>query len=130
MRRIRVIPSLLLQGGGLVKSVKFKDFSYVGDPINAVRIFNQKEVDELAVIDIDATREQRRPDIRRIAEIVSEAFVPIAYGGGITHIDQIKEILYNGVEKVIINKAAVNNPGLIKRRRDSLGVKAWWSRWM
>lgn len=96
-----------------MKSVKFKDYKYVGDPINAVKIFNEKEVDEIAVIDIDATRENRTPNIAAIAEIASEAFMPMAYGGGITTILQIKEILYNGIEKVIINKAAHTNPSLI-----------------
>lgn len=110
---IRVIPSLLIHKGGLVKSVKFKDYKYVGDPINAVKIFNEKEVDEIAVIDIDATRENRAPNIAAIAEIASEAFMPMAYGGGISNIAQIKEILYNGIEKVIINKAAHTNPSLI-----------------
>lgn len=110
---IRIIPSLLIHKGGLVKSVKFKDYKYVGDPINAVKIFNEKEVDEIAVIDIDATRENRAPNIAAIAEIASEAFMPMAYGGGITTIAQIKEILYNGIEKVIINKAAHTNPSLI-----------------
>lgn len=109
----RVIPSLLIHKGGLVKSVQFKDYKYVGDPINAVKIFNEKEVDEIAIIDIDATRENRAPNIAAIAEIASEAFMPMAYGGGITTIAQIKEILYNGIEKVIINKAAHTNPALI-----------------
>lgn len=113
MRRIRVIPTLLLHKGGLIKSVRFKDYKYVGDPINAVKIFNEKEVDEIAVIDIDASGERRGPDIKKITEIAGEAFMPMAYGGGITSIDQIKEIYYNGVEKVIINKASFLNPSLI-----------------
>lgn len=113
MRRIRIIPALLLHKGGLIKSVKFKDYKYVGDPINAVKIFNEKEVDEIALIDIDASRERRGPDIKKIAEIASEAFMPMAYGGGITTIKQIKDLLYNGIEKVILNKAAVQNPALI-----------------
>lgn len=104
---------MLIHKGGLIKSVQFKDYKYVGDPINAVKIFNDKEVDEIAVIDIDATRENRAPDISKIAEIASEAFMPMAYGGGISSIAQIKEILYNGIEKVIINKAAHTNPELI-----------------
>ncbi len=95
-----------------MKSVKFKDYKYVGDPINAVRIFNEKEVDELAIIDIDASRENRPPDISRIQEIVSEAFMPIAYGGGITSVDEVKKILSVGVEKVILNRSAVKNPSL------------------
>ena len=111
--RIRVIPSLLIHKGGLIKSVKFKNYKYVGDPINAVKIFNEKEVDEIAVIDIDASREKREPNINQIIEIASEAFMPMAYGGGITNIEQIKKILFSGIEKVILNKAAHSNPNLI-----------------
>lgn len=111
--RIRVIPSLLLHKGGLIKSVKFRDYKYVGDPINAVKIFNEKEVDEIAIIDIDASRENRGPNMNQITEIASEAFMPMAYGGGIRTIDEIKTIFYCGVEKVIINKAAHVNPDLI-----------------
>jgi imidazole glycerol-phosphate synthase subunit HisF len=113
MKRIRVIPVLLIHNRGLVKSLRFKDYKYVGDPINAVRIFNEKEVDELAIIDIDASREKRGPDISRIEEIVSEAFMPIAYGGGITSTDQVKRILSAGVEKIILNRSAVKNPTLV-----------------
>ena len=111
--RIRVIPSLLLHNGGLVKSVRFKDYKYVGDPINAVKIFNDKEVDEIAVIDIGATKETREPNISQIAEIASEAFMPLSYGGGINTIEQIKKVLFNGAEKVILNTAAHTNPSLI-----------------
>jgi imidazole glycerol-phosphate synthase subunit HisF len=111
--RIRVIPNLLLHNGGVVKSVRFKNYKYVGDPINAVKIFNEKEVDEIAIIDIDATREGRGPNIGKITEIASEAFMPMAYGGGITRLEEIKQILFNGVEKVIINKAAHTHPALI-----------------
>lgn len=103
----------MLHKGGLIKSVKFKDYKYVGDPINAVKIFNEKEVDEIALIDIDASREKWGPDIKKIAEIASEAFMPMAYGGGITSIEQIKDLFYNGIEKVILNKAAVQNPALV-----------------
>jgi imidazole glycerol-phosphate synthase subunit HisF len=124
MKRIRVIPGLLLHQRGLVKSVRFKDYKYVGDPINAVRIFNDKEVDELAIIDIDATREKRAPDIARIASIVSEAFMPIAYGGGITKAEEAEKILLNGAEKVIINKAAVENPGLIREIARQFGSQS------
>ena len=111
--RTRVIPALLLHKGGLIKSVKFKDYKYVGDPINAVKIFNEKEVDEIAVIDIDATRDRRPPNFEQVIQIASEAFMPLSYGGGITTIEQIKKILFGGVEKVIINKAAHTNPSLI-----------------
>jgi len=113
LRRIRVIPILLIQNEGLVKSIKSKDYKYVGDPINAVKIFNEKEVDELVLLDISASKEKRKPDIKRIADIASEAFMPVAYGGGITSIDEVKELFYNGIEKVIINKSAHSNPSLI-----------------
>src|SRR4030095_15972103 len=124
MRRIRVIPVLLLHKGGLVKSVKFKDYKYVGDPINAVRIFNEKEVDELAILDIDASRENRVPDISRIEEIVSEAFMPIAYGGGISTVDQVKRILSVGVEKIILNRSAVKNPALVTETAKQFGSQS------
>jgi cyclase len=96
-----------------VKSVKFKNHRYVGDPINAVKIFNEKESDEIAIVDIDVTASRREPNIALIREIVSEAFMPVAYGGGISRMDQVKEIFFSGVEKVIINKAAHTNPELI-----------------
>lgn len=124
MRRIRVIPTLLIHNGGLIKSIKFKNYTYVGDPINAVKIFNDKEVDEIAVIDIGATAERREPNIKQISEIASEAFMPMAYGGGITHIDQIKKIFFNGVEKVIINKSAVQNPSLITEAAKLFGSQS------
>jgi len=113
MKRVRVIPLLLIRKGGLVKSVKFKDYKYVGDPINAVKIFNEKEVDEIVILDISATAEKRAPDIRQVKEIASEAFMPLGYGGGITKLEEIKELITAGVEKVIINTAAFYNPQLI-----------------
>ncbi|MGG9972111.1 AglZ/HisF2 family acetamidino modification protein [Ferruginibacter sp. SUN002] len=122
--RIRVIPSLLLHKGGLIKSVQFKNYKYVGDPINAVKIFNEKEVDEIAVIDIDATRDNRPPDFDQIKEIASEAFMPMAYGGGITTIDQIKKILFNGIEKVIINKALHTNINLVTQAANLVGSQS------
>ena len=124
MKRIRVIPVLLIHNRGLIKSVKFKNYKYVGDPINAVRIFNEKEVDELAILDIDASRENREPDIPRIEEIVSEAFMPIAYGGGITTVDQVKRILSVGVEKVILNREAFRNPALISEIAKQYGSQS------
>lgn len=85
----------------------------MGDPINAVKIFNEKEVDEIAVVDIDAGRENRGPDIKKITEIAGEAFMPMAYGGGITTIEQIRTLFYNGIEKIMLNKSAVQQPALI-----------------
>jgi cyclase len=122
--RTRVIPTLLLHDNGLVKSVKFGNYKYVGDPINAVKIFNEKEVDEIVILDIDATRNKRPPDIKRIAEIASEAFMPLAYGGGITTLEQVKEILFNGMEKVVINKAASLHPALITSIANQFGSQS------
>ncbi len=110
---LRIIPCLLLHKNGLVKSVKFKDYKYIGDPINAVKIFNEKEADEIAIIDISATAENKEPNLNLIQQIVSEAFMPVAYGGGIRELDQVKAILYGGVEKVILNKAAHTKPNLV-----------------
>lgn len=121
MKRVRIIPVLLLHKGNLIKSVKFKDYKYVGDPINAVRIFNDKEVNELVLIDIDASRENRPPDIKHITNIAGEAFMPVAYGGGISNSTQVKEIFYNGVEKVIFNKAALEHPALITATANQFG---------
>jgi cyclase len=122
--RIRVIPSLLIHKGGLVKSIQFKDYKYVGDPFNAVKIFNEKEVDELVVIDIDATRENRPPNIEFISEIASEAFMPMAYGGGIKTIEEIKKILICGFEKVIINKSLHTNLGLVTEAAQLIGSQS------
>lgn len=113
MNKTRVIPILLLRGQGLVKTMKFKDPRYIGDPINAVRIFNEKEVDELVFLDIAATKEGRGPDYDLLSEITGEAFMPMAYGGGITTLDQIQSILRLGFEKIIINSAAYGNINLI-----------------
>ena len=124
MKRIRVIPVLLIKDNGLVKSVQFKKHKYVGDPINAVKIFNDKEVDELAILDISATAHNRPPNIERIAEIGSEAFMPVSYGGGITSFSQVKEILFNGIEKVVINKSAHTHPELITKISDAYGSQS------
>lgn len=115
---------MLLHKGGLVKSVQFKNYKYVGDPMNAVKIFNDKGADELAIIDIDATRENRVPDIDKIADIASEAFMPLSYGGGITTFEQVKELFYNGIEKVIVNKSALNNQALITTVAEKFGSQA------
>jgi len=121
MLRTRVIPVLLLKNNGLVKTTRFKNPVYVGDPINAVRIFNEKEVDELILLDITATNDNREPDYSKIKEIVSEAFMPIGYGGGISRLDQIEQLFKLGVEKVIINTAAHTNPQLIKNAASIFG---------
>jgi imidazole glycerol-phosphate synthase subunit HisF len=120
----RVIPCLLLRNQGLVKTVKFKDPKYVGDPINAVRIFNDKEVDELLFLDISATNERKRPPLRVIGEIASECFMPLAYGGGIRTLDDIREIFTVGVEKVCINSYAVEDPSFVGKAADIFGSQS------
>src|SRR5436190_7896434 len=99
MLQTRVIPCLLLRNGGLVKTVRFADPKYVGDPINAVRIFNDKEVDELIFLDITASRERRDPPFGIIEDIASECFMPVAYGGGITSVAEARRIVASGIEK-------------------------------
>jgi len=103
---IRLIPILLLKGKGLVKTTAFRNSVYVGDPINAVRIFNEKEVDELVLCDIEASIQHREPNYNWIKDIVSECFMPVGYGGGVRNIDQIRKIFDLGVEKVILNTAS------------------------
>ena len=117
----RVIPCLLLSGGGLVKTVKFQEPRYVGDPINAVRIFNDKQADEIAVLDIRASIEGRGPNVDYAAEIVSEAFMPVAYGGGVTDLATTVRLVQVGVEKVVVNTAAAENPRLVDEISDRLG---------
>src|ERR1035437_4381737 len=107
MRRIRIIPTLLIKDGGLVKGRNFTRHKYVGDPINAVKIFNDKEVDELILIDISATKENKEPNIAQLSDIASEAFMPVAYGRGINKIEQVDQILFHGIEKIILNTAAL-----------------------
>lgn len=109
----RVIPCLLLRNGGLVKTIGFGAARYVGDPINAVRIFNDKEVDELVFLDIEATSSGCGPNFDLLADIASEAFMPFAYGGGVTSLDQVKRLFALGIEKVIINTAADRTPDLV-----------------
>jgi cyclase len=113
MNRARIIPFLLLRDGQLVKTRKFADPKYIGDPINAVKIFNEKEVDELVLLDITATPGGRGPDYELIRDIASEAFMPIGYGGGITSMAQIETLFKAGVEKVSLNSVLYENPGLV-----------------
>jgi cyclase len=124
MRRVRVIPVLTLQNEKLVKTVQFKKPNYIGDPINAVKIFNDKEVDEIVIIDISATKEKRAPNYERIEEIASEAFMPLAYGGGINEFSQIEKLFKLGIEKIIINSAIENNFNLIKQTAEQYGSQS------
>ena len=124
MLTTRVIPILLLRGRGLVKTVRFRDAMYVGDPVNAVRIFNEKEVDELALLDIDASVEGREPPFETIAEVAGECFMPLSYGGGIRSLPAIERILSLGVEKVIINSATISTPDLVKNASEAFGSQS------
>lgn len=124
MHRIRVIPTLLLDNDGLYKTTKFKNPKYVGDPINAVRIFNNKEVDELILLDYTATNEDRIPNFDNIKEIVSEAFMPIGYGGGISSLDHIEKLFKIGIEKVILNSAAFLNENILTEAINIFGSQS------
>lgn len=123
MFRARVIPCLLLDHGKLVKGEKFKKHNYVGDPINAVRIFNEKQTDELAFFDISA-RSRGTIDYELIRDISSEAFMPFSYGGGISNMSQIEKLFHMGVEKVILNSSAYLNPQLVKDAVNSVGSQS------
>lgn len=121
MENIRIIPCLLLKNQGLYKTVRFKNSVYVGDPINAVRIFNEKEVDELIFLDISATPAKRGPNYDLISQIASECFMPFGYGGGITKLEEIETLFTIGVEKVIINSSAYSNIDLFKQASSKFG---------
>lgn len=110
----RVIPILLLKDSGLYKTIKFGEPKYVGDPMNALKIFNDKEVDELIILDINATKSNKGPDFNLLESIVSEAFMPIGYGGGINSLSQAKKLFNLGIEKIIINSVLFDNETLIK----------------
>ncbi len=120
----RVIPCLLLSKGGLVKTTRFSAPKYVGDPINAVRIFNDKEVDELMVLDIDAAREGRGPDLDLVDQLAGECFMPLCYGGGIRGFDDAKALFALGVEKVALQSAFLRNPSVLRRIADHAGEQA------
>ncbi|MCE3076904.1 AglZ/HisF2 family acetamidino modification protein [Chryseobacterium gwangjuense] len=124
MLRSRIIPCLLVHKKGLVKTVNFKDPKYVGDPINAVKIFNEKEVDELMVIDIDATVEGREPDFEMIKNIAVECRMPFCYGGGVKTVAHAKKIISLGAEKVAISAAALQNTKLLKEIADAVGIQS------
>ncbi|MBH1942055.1 imidazole glycerol phosphate synthase subunit HisF [Mobilitalea sibirica] len=122
--RPRVIPCLLLKDQGLVKTIKFTSPNYLGDPINAVKIFNEKGVDELCLLDITASREGKGPDFDFLLSIATEAFMPMSYGGGITSFEQIKKLFYIGFEKVILNTALIRNPSLISEASKYVGKQS------
>tara|TARA_B100001989_G_scaffold85898_1_gene59626 strand:- start:4807 stop:5586 length:780 start_codon:yes stop_codon:yes gene_type:complete len=121
MLRPRIIPCLLIHKGGLYKTINFKEHKYVGDPLNAVRIFNEKEVDELIVIDIDKTKLNQEPDYEFIEKIATQCRMPLCYGGGIKKVSQVERIISLGVEKVAISSGAIENPSLICEASKKVG---------
>lgn len=124
MLRSRVIPCLLVQNKGLVKTVKFKDPKYVGDPINAVKIFNEKEVDELIVLDIDATVKGHEPDYKMIENLANESRMPLCYGGGVKTAEQAQKIIKLGVEKVALSSEAINNTNVLTEIANIIGCQS------
>ncbi len=121
MFRPRLIPVLLLKGNALVKSIKFKNFQYIGDPINAVKIFNHLKADELVLLDIEATSQGRRISSEVIRRVGEEADMPFSVGGGISSIADIKEVISCGAEKAILNSHAIKNPNFLKEASDYFG---------
>ena len=124
MLRPRIIPCLLVHKKGLVKTVNFKNPKYVGDPINAVKIFNEKEVDELIVLDIDASVENREPDFTMIRNLAAECRMPLCYGGGVRTVEQAKRIIKLGAEKVAVSSAAVDDPHVISLMAEAVGKQS------
>jgi cyclase len=120
----RIIPCLLYDGKGLVKTIRFKNPSYVGDPINAIKIFNDKEVDELILIDINASKQKRKPNFDQIADMAGEAFMPFAYGGGVKTFEDFATLFKIGVEKVVVNSLIQENPAVIKKVINNYGAQA------
>ena len=121
MLRPRIVPALLIDDGDLVKTTRFADPRYIGDPINAVRIYNDKEVDELIVLDIGATRNGREPDIDLISRLAAECQMPLCYGGGVRTVEQVENIVSRGVEKVALSSAIFEMPSLVKRASEQVG---------
>ena len=121
MLRPRVIPVLLVRNGGLTKTVRFRPGPYVGDPLNTVRIFNEKEVDEIVVLDIDATAQNREPDYELIRNLAAECRMPLCYGGGVKTAEQVRRIVELGVEKVAMGSAAVENGEVLAEMAEQVG---------
>lgn len=124
MLRKRVIPCLLLQNRGLVKTKKFKQPKYIGDPINALKIFNEKQADEIIVLSIDKNRYEKGPDFDLISELTTECFMPLSYGGGITNLNQIEKLFKLGVEKVVLGSMCYKQPDLVKEAVSIFGSQS------
>lgn len=124
MLATRLMPCLLMSNGALVKTIRFKEGSYVGDPVNAVRIFNQKEVDELILLDIHATTQSRGIDFETLEKVVSECFMPICYGGGVRTLEDMRRLYALGIEKVSLGAAAFEVPDLVRQASSEFGAQA------
>ncbi len=124
MKYTRIIPSLLIQGKALVKTINFSNPTYLGDPFNTIRLFNGKEVDEIIVIDIDATRQNRGPNFELIRKISSECFMPICYGGGLNNLQDVEKIFNLGIDKVSFNSSLISNINLITETVRKYGSQA------
>lgn len=122
--RPRIIPVLLVDDRDLIKTINFGKRTYLGDPVNAVKIFNRKGIDELSILDIGATRNEHEPDFELLKDIASEAFMPLSCGGGITSIEQVRELLAIGYEKVVINSGLIRNPQLITQAAEAFGSQS------
>lgn len=122
--RPRIIPTLLIDDRDLIKTIQFGKRTYLGDPVNAVKIFNRKGIDELSILDIGATRNNREPDFELLRDIASEAFMPLSYGGGIKNVEQVHDLLAIGYEKVVINTGLIKNPNLIKKSAEMFGSQS------
>lgn len=125
MLRKRVIPCLLIQDQGLVKTKKFKDSKYIGDPINALKIFNEKQADEIIILSIDKNRYEKGPDFELISELTTECFMPLAYGGGVSNLQQIERLFKLGVEKVVLGNLCSENPELVKEAISIFGSQSF-----
>jgi cyclase len=124
MFKNRIIPCLLINNRGLYKTIRFKDSVYVGDPANALKIFNEKEVDELVILDITATKEKKKPNFKLLNELASECFMPLCYGGGITDLDEIRTLFNLGIEKVSLNSITFTKPELISEAAKIFGSQS------
>lgn len=123
-RRTRIIPVLTIMGNRLVKTVKFNFPNYIGDPLNAIKIFNEKKVDELILLDIEASKRNKEPNYKLIYEMAGEAFMPLGYGGGIKTLDQAKKIFALGIEKIVLNSVLFDNPKLITQIANIYGAQS------
>ena len=124
MLRTRIIPVLLMKNRGFYKGIKFKNHKYVGDPINTIKIFNEKEVDELIILDIEASKKSKAIDFEYLKDVVSEAFMPIGYGGGIKSVEDARKLFSIGIEKIILNTYAMLNLNLVKELVDTFGSQS------